>query len=99
MTHLTKEIHELEQEIDMFGLGIHDLEDDLSAKVDVFNAQQFSVELCEAGKLVALLLWVINLPPVLVTSLQLKEEFSGGLNRLIVLSIVFLVNRLITDSR
>ncbi|XP_070039402.1 uncharacterized protein [Nicotiana tomentosiformis] len=44
----SKERVDLAQEIDRFSLGLHNLDTDLSAKVDAFNAQQFNDELCEA---------------------------------------------------
>lgn len=50
MAHLVEERGELIQEIDKFGLDIHSLKYELSANVDVFNAQQDGDELCEAEK-------------------------------------------------
>nr|XP_009776062.1 PREDICTED: uncharacterized protein LOC104225878 [Nicotiana sylvestris] len=50
MKDWSKERDELAQKSDNFGLVVHNLDSDLSAKVDACNAQQFNDELYEAEK-------------------------------------------------
>lgn len=50
MMTITKRRIKLKQEIDQFGIVIHDLKDNLSAKVDASKIQQINNELCEAKK-------------------------------------------------